>query len=99
MSQRHDLLNNHLARVPRTANKEGTVEMRDEVLSTVGAQYMDTSWFQVSDLEDVEFYWESDRLDVGAVFRPDGDEAFSPWNLNDFEMGLTAKTPILTYED
>ena len=34
--QRQDFLNNHLARVPITPNQEGTMEMRDEVLSSVG---------------------------------------------------------------
>ena len=32
---------------------------------------MDTGGYQVSaaDLEDVEFYWDNDQLDVDAVFR------------------------------
>ena len=34
--------------------------MRDEVLSSVGAQDMDTSGYHVSDLDDVDFYWEID---------------------------------------
>ena len=37
LSQRQDFLDNHLARVPVTPNQEGTMEMRDEVLSSVGA--------------------------------------------------------------
>ena len=35
-SQRQDLLHNHLPRVAITQNQEGTMEMRDEVLSSVG---------------------------------------------------------------
>ena len=31
-------------------NKQGTREMRDELLSSVGAQDMDTNGYQVSDL-------------------------------------------------
>ena len=31
---------------------------------------MDTSGFQVSDLDDVEIYWEDDQLDVDAAFTP-----------------------------
>ena len=53
LSQRQDFLNNHLARVPITPNQEGTMEMREEVLSSVGAQDLDTSSYQVSDLEDI----------------------------------------------
>ena len=32
LSQRQDLLDNHLPRVPITQNQEGTMEMRDEML-------------------------------------------------------------------
>ena len=48
LSQIQNFLNNHLARVPITPNQEGTIEMRDEVLSSVGAQDLDTSSYQVS---------------------------------------------------
>ena len=64
LSQRKQFLNNHLAQVPATPNQQGTHEMRDEVLSSVGAQEgLDTSGYQVSaDLEDVEIHWENDQL-------------------------------------
>ena len=55
LSQRQDFLNNHLPQAPITEKQEGTMEMRDEVLSSVGAQDLDTSSCQVSDLEDIEF--------------------------------------------
>ena len=56
LSQREEFLNNYLARVPVNPNQQGTHEMRDEVLSSVGAQDVDTSGCQVCDPEDVEFY-------------------------------------------
>ena len=59
LSQRQDFLNNHLAQVPITPNQEGKMETRNEVLSSVGAQDLDTSSYQVSDLEDIEFNWEN----------------------------------------
>ena len=44
LSQRQQSLNNHLARVPVTRNHQGTQEMTNEVLSSVGAQEgLDTS--------------------------------------------------------
>ena len=56
LSQRQQFLNNHLARVTVTPNQQGTQEMSNEVLSSVGAQVMDTSGYQVSaDLDDAEF--------------------------------------------
>ena len=77
LSQRQNFLNNHLARVPITPNQQGTFEMRKEVLSSVGAQDLDTSSYQVSDLEDIEFNWEDSQLDMDAVFRPGIDTPFS----------------------
>ena len=37
LSRRQDFLDNHLSQVPFTQNQEGTMELRDEVLSSVGA--------------------------------------------------------------
>ena len=54
-SQRQDFLNNHLARVTLTPNQQGLFEMREEVLSSVGTQDLDTSSYQVSDPADLEF--------------------------------------------
>ena len=86
LSQRQDFLNNHLPRVPITENQEGTMDMRDEVLSSVGAQDLDTSSYQVSDLEDIELNWESSQLDMDAVFRPGIDTPFSPTTFDDLLM-------------
>ena len=101
LSQRQQFLNNHLARVSVAPNQQGTHEMKDEVLSSVGEQEgLDTSGYQVSaDLDDVEFYWESDQLDVDAVFRPGIDTPFSPTAFDDLEMGGSAENPILLDEE
>ena len=99
LSQRQDLLNNHVARVPITPHQDGTMEMRDEVLSSVGAKDMGTNGYQVSDLNDVEFFWEKDPLDIDAVFRPGIDRPFSPSTVNYFEMGSMAENPILIDEE
>ena len=74
LSQRQDFLNNHLARVPITPNQERTMEMRDEVLSSVGAQ-------------DIEFNWENSQLDMDSVFRPGIDTPFSPTVFDDLLIG------------
>ena len=76
--------------------------MRDEVLSSVGAQEgLDTNGYQVSagDLDEVELYWENDQLDVDAVFRPVIDTPFSPTTFDDLEMGGSAEKPILLDEE
>ena len=91
-------MNNHLALVPVTPNRQGTHETKDEVLSGVGAQEgLDTSEYQVSsaDLDDVEFHWENDQLDVDAIFRPGIDTPFSPTAFDDLEMGGSAENAIL----
>ena len=77
LSQRQDFLNNHLARVPITPNQEGTMEMRDEILSIVRAQDLDTSSYQVSDLKNIDFNWEDSQLDMDAFFRPGIEPLFA----------------------
>ena len=83
LSHKQDFLNNHLARVPTTPNQEETIEMREKLLSSVGAQDLDTSSYQVSNLEDIEFNWEDSQLDMDAVFRPGIDTPFSPNTFDD----------------
>ena len=100
LSQRQDFLNNHLARVEITRNQQRTMEMRDEVLSSVGDQDMDTSSYQVSGLENIEFNWENIQLEMDAVFRPCIDTPFSPTTFDDFLMGDgSVKNPIVLDEE
>ena len=76
------------------------MEMRDEVLSSVGAQDLDTSSYQVSDLEDIEFNWENSQLDLDAVFIPGIDTPFSPTTFDDLLMGDgSAENPIVLDEE
>ena len=100
LSERQDFLINHLARVPITPNQEGTMEMRDEVLSSVVAQDLDTSSYQVSDLEDVEFNWENSQLDMDAVFRPGIGTPFSPTTFDNLLMcDGSVENPIVFDEE
>ena len=100
LAQRQDFLNNHLAQVPIHPNQEGTMEMRYEVLSSVGAQELDTSSYQVSDLEDIEFNWENSQLDMDSVFRPGIDTPFSPTVFDDLLVGDgSVENPIVLDEE
>ena len=95
LSQIQDFLNNHLAPVPITPDQEGTIEMREEVLFNVGAQDLDTSSYQVSDLEDIEFNWENSQLDTDAVFRPGTDTPFLQQHLTIYWWAMDQlKTPL-----
>ena len=76
LSQTQEFLHNHLARIPVTPNQQGSMMMGDEVLSSVGAQEMDTGGYQVSDLRYIEFHWEDVDLNMNAVFRPGIDKTF-----------------------
>ena len=89
LSQRQDFLDNHLPRMAITQNQEGTMEMRDEVLSSVGVQDLDTSSYQVSDLEYIEFNWENSQLDMDAVFIPGIDTPFSPTTFDDLSKEVS----------
>ena len=75
------------------------MEVRNEVLSSVGAQDMDTSGYQVSDPDNVDFYYKNDQLDVDAVIRAYKDTPFFPSTFNAFEMGSKAEIPILINEE
>ena len=99
LSQKQDFLNNHPAQVSINPNQQGIFEMREEVLSSVGAQDLDTSSYQVSDLEDMEFNWENSQLDMDAVFRPSIDTPFSPTTFDDLLMGDgSVENPIVLVE-
>ena len=100
LSQRQDFWNNHLARVPITPNQGETIEMREEVHSSVGAQNLDTSSYQVSDLDDIEFKWENSQLEMDAVFRPGIDTPLSPTTFDDLLMGDgSVENPIVLDEE
>ena len=94
LSQRQVSWDIHLPRVPTTQNQEVTMKMREEVLSSVGAQDLDTSSYQVSDLEDIEFNWENNHLDLDAVFRPGIDTPFSPTIFDLFLMEGSVENPL-----
>ena len=85
--------------MPMTQNQEGTMEMRDEVLSSKRAQDLDTSSYQVSNLEDVEFNWEKSQVEMDAVFRPGIDTPFSPTTCDDFSMEGSVENPIVLDEE
>ena len=74
--------------------------MREKVLSSVGAQDLDTSSYQVSDLEDIGYNWEDSQLDMDAVFRPSIDTHFSPTTFDDLLMGVgSVENPIVLDEE
>ena len=75
------------------------MEMRDEVFSSVGAQDLDTSSYQVSHLEDIEFNWKVSQLDMDAVFRPGKDTPFSATTFDDLSIGETVENPIVLDEE
>ena len=75
------------------------MEMGDEVLSSVGAQDLDTCSYQVSELEDIEFNWENSQMDMDAVFRPGIDTPSSPTTFDDFSMEGSVENPIVLDEE
>ena len=76
------------------------MEMRDEVLSSVGTQDLDTNSYQVSDLENIEFNWEDSQLDMDAVFRLGTDTPFSPTTNDHLFLGDgSIENPIVLDEE
>ena len=70
LSQRQKFLNNLLAQIPILPKQQGTHEMKEEVLSIAESQYMDTSDYEVSDLNDIEFFSRISQLALDVFFRP-----------------------------
>ena len=100
LSQRQEFSDNHLPRAPITPKQQGTFEMREGVLSSVGAQDTDTSGYELSELEDMEFSWEDPAVDMDSVYRPGIDTPFSPSILDYFQMeGSAAVNPILVDDE
>ena len=69
LSQRHNFLNHHRARNPITLNQQGTMDTRAALLSSVGAQDIHPSGYQVSHLEAIGFHWEDLDLKMDALDR------------------------------
>ena len=69
--------------------------MKEEVLSSVGAQDLNFSSYQVSDLEDIEFNWANSQLDMDAVFRPGIETPFSSTTFEDLSMEVSVENPIV----
>ena len=99
LSQKQEFLDNHLLRVPKVPNQQGAFEMREEVLSSVGAQQLDTSSYQLTNLDDLEFNWEYSQLEMDAVFRPGIDNPFSPTTFDDLSMERSVENPIVLDEE
>ena len=74
---------------------------KDEVLSSVGAEDLDASSYQVANLEEIEFNWEGSKLDMDAVFRPSINTPFSPATFDDLSIeGLgSVENPIVLGEE
>ena len=95
LSPSQDFLDNHLPQISITQKKEGTMGMRDEVLSSVGAQDVDTSSYQLTDLEDIEFNWDNPQLDMDTVFWPGLHTPFPPTTFDDLSMDGSVENPIV----
>ena len=65
----------------------------------MAAQDLDTSSYEVSDLEDMEFNWEISQLDVDVVFRHGIDIPFSPTTFDDLSMEGSVENPIVLDEE
>ena len=100
LSQSQHFVKNHLAWVPTcTENQRVTMEMGDEVLFSVGAQDLDTSSYPMSDLEDIEFSWETSQMELDAVFRPGIDNPFSLTTFDNLSMVGSVEDPIVLDEE
>ena len=98
--KKQEFFDNHLPRVPITPNQQGTFEMTEQVLSSVGAQHTDTRGYELSDLKDFEFSWEDTALGMDSVYRPGIYTPSSPSIFDDSQIkGSTAANPIIVDDE
>ena len=90
LQQKQDFMISLFFPNPNTPNQRGT----DELLSSVGAQDMDTGGYQVTELEDIEFHWEEPELNLYAVLQTGKDSTSSPSAFNDSEMVSVVENSI-----
>ena len=66
--------------------------MREEVLSSVGAQDTETRGYELSDLENIEFSWEDLAVDMVSFYRHVIDTPFSHPSLTIFRWDQPLST-------
>ena len=85
LSQKQKFLYNHLAQIPIIPNQQRLFEKRQEVPASARAQDMDTSGYGLSDLEDIEFFWDNPQVELDDVSRPGISIPFLPTAFNHLE--------------
>ena len=73
------------------------MEMKEKVLSSIGAQDVDTGDYHVDELDDIQFYWEDPEALIDAEFRSGIDTPYSPSHSDD--VFGTVNNPILTDDE
>ena len=66
--------------------------MKEDVLASAGAQDVESSGYELSELEDIKLFWENPQVEWDAVFRPRIGTLFSPTAFNDLEMGVVGSS-------
>ena len=88
--------------MPITSRQQGTFQIRQVVYSNAGAHNMDTSGYELRDMEDLAFFWENAQVDFDAIFSPGLGIRFSPTVFNDLEKtkrGSSEKSIVLDEEE
>ena len=75
------------------SNQQGMWEMKDEVRASVGDHNV-ISNFVPSDLDDIQFHWETKNVEMDAVYRPCIDTHFSLLLFENFPVAGSADYPI-----
>ena len=77
-------------------NWQRNLEMRDDILSSVGTQKIDTSGQQMVDKAETEFHRGKRDVNIYTVPQSGLDTPFFPSSLNNCPMRSMAKNPIPT---
>ena len=86
----------HVLKYPSREQKRTRLLFRGDATYCFGKKMswvkeINTSSYEISDLNDVEFHWENPQMEANCVFRPRIHILFLPSAFNDLEMGGLAE--------
>ena len=96
LCERQKLSNNHSARTPITPDQQGLHEMREEVLLSARANDMDTSGFELSDIDDILLSARANDMDTSGFELSDIDDIEFFWVNPPMELNYVFRPVIDT---
>ena len=73
--------------------------MREDVLASAGAQDTDYSGYELSDLSNIDVFWQNLQMELDVVLTPGKKTLFWPTACDDLQMGGSSENPSVLDEE